>query len=477
MRVVGREMARGPAAAPGWPAIEQVLRRLRILILHAGGDSRRVPAYGPCGKIFSPLPGRPAGPVICTLFDRLFPLLRDLPPGPAGAGQIVVAAGDALVMLDPAAVRLDRPGITALAAYAAPEVAGKHGVFCTDSTGRVRRFLQKASPAEQARCGAVRPDGRALLDVAVMSFDARAAVAMLRALDVEAGPAGAAFSPAMEQLVLERGLDLYREVCCALGSETTVEDYRASVAASGSTWPAGPLARLHRELCGVPFHAEVLSECGFLHFGTTRQLITSGQELLGRDLGGTQARALLNLNNRRDGGRIEGADSWVEGCRLAAPLQLAGQNVVVGVDVVEPLTLPQGACLDVLAGRTPSGKAVWFVRCYHVADTFKDSVHGGATLLARPLLEWLAALGVDPADVWDSTTAAAQRSLWNARVFPAVDSAAGYRQWLWMFEPRSGPERKQAFLAAERFSPAEMALLADLDAFYARRTRFALQPG
>ncbi len=261
-----------------------------------------------------------------------------------------------------------------------------------------------------------------------------------------------------------------------MGSQTTVEDHRASVAASGSTWPAGPLARLHRELGEVPFHAEVLSRCGFLHFGTTRQLITSGQELLGHDLGRAQAGALLSLNNRCEGGRIEGADSWVEGCRLAAPLQLAGQNVVVGVDVAEPLALPPGACLDVLAGHTPSGKAVWFVRCYHVADTFKDPVQGGAALLARPLLEWLAALGVDPAEVWDSATAAAERSLWNARVFPAVDSAGGYRQWLWMFDPQSRRERKQAFLAAERFSPAEMALLADLDQFYARRTRFALEP-
>ena len=35
----------------------ETLRCLRILVIHAGGDSRRLPAYGPCGKVFVPLPG------------------------------------------------------------------------------------------------------------------------------------------------------------------------------------------------------------------------------------------------------------------------------------------------------------------------------------------------------------------------------------------------------------------------------------
>src|SRR4051794_23844897 len=42
-------------ASPSEPA-DAILRRLRILILHAGGDSRRLPAYSPCGKLFVPLP-------------------------------------------------------------------------------------------------------------------------------------------------------------------------------------------------------------------------------------------------------------------------------------------------------------------------------------------------------------------------------------------------------------------------------------
>ena len=503
MRVLRRESQRVAGGTLDWPAMERILRGLRILIVHAGGDSRRVPAYGPCGKIFSPIPDvasvgdAAAGPAIATLFDRLIPLFRELPHGLQGTGQVAVTAGDALMLFDPSSVRLDRPGITALGAYATPEAASKHGVFCIHPDGSVRRFLQKPSPADQARYEAIDSAGRAILDLAVMSFDAEAAVAMFRAMDVTPGPDGPAMSPAAEQLVLERGLDLYREISCALGSEATAEHHRTSALASGSKWPDEWLGRVHRAMRPVPLAVEVLAQCAFLHFGTTRQLITSGLELVRHDLqcsphtpcadaagdcpnfraakmGLSPSRPpILSMNNCTTGdGRIEGADGWVEGCRLAAPLVLAGQNVVIGVDVDRPLTLPRGACLDVIAGRTRGGRPAWFVRCYDISDTFKDTLDRGGTFLGRPLGQWLAAVGAAPEDIWDVAVAPAARSLWDASVFPAVAPAADYRDWLWMFDPAgAGPAEKHAFLTAERYSVAEIAVLADLEAFYQRRTR------
>ena len=68
---------------------EAILGRLRILILHAGGDSRRLPAYSPCGKLFVPLPGESHSALGLTLFDRLAPSFLALPRGrrrPGGGG-------------------------------------------------------------------------------------------------------------------------------------------------------------------------------------------------------------------------------------------------------------------------------------------------------------------------------------------------------------------------------------------------------
>ncbi len=409
--------------------------------------------------------------MISTLFDRLYPVFLGLPRGPQEAGQVVVAAGDALMLFDTTAVRFDRPGIVALGAAATPEAASKHGVFCVAPDGQVRLFLQKPSPVDQQRYGAINDRGRAILDLAVMSFDAAAVTAMFRAFDVQLDKSGPQFSPAMESLVLDKGLDLYREVCCALGTEATAEHHRTSCLASGSRWSAEQLGRAYPVLSHVPLSAEVLPQCDFLHFGTTRQLITSGRELLVHDGQPSGPDVCLSLNNRlTPDGRIEGGESWVEGCRITAPLTLGGQNVVVGVDVEAPLELPKGACLDVIAGETREGRAAWFVRTYHVGDTFKDTLDRGATLAGQPLVEWLAAVGAKAEDAWDADIPPASRSLWDARVFPAVNSRQGYREWLWMFDPATASAaQKTAFLRADRYSVAEIALLANMDAFYQRR--------
>ena len=71
LEVLRRELQQTTPLAADWSVIEGILRRLRILIIHAGGDSKRLPAYGPCGKIFIPVPGQSRSGVCATVFDHL----------------------------------------------------------------------------------------------------------------------------------------------------------------------------------------------------------------------------------------------------------------------------------------------------------------------------------------------------------------------------------------------------------------------
>ncbi len=420
-RVVGRERR-----SPGESAAA-VLARLRVLIVHAGGDSRRLPAYAPCGKIFVPMPVESRGPLPATLFDLLAPQFLKLPPG--AEGQVVVAAGDALNRMETGPLSLAEPGLIALGAHTSPEEAARHGVFCLGEGGVVRLYLQKPALAEQIAHGAITPGGAAVLDIGVMSFDAASSAALLAAFE----PFGAE--------IAEHGLDLYREICCAMGSQATPEHYLRSARASGSRWSEPALRAVYPLLRAIPLRARLVPQASFLHFGSTRQLIESGAELAGT--------GRLSVNNEiRGAGTIRGGDFWVEGCRISAPLELEGRNVVAGVDIDEPLSLPRGACLEVLKGRTREGSPAWFVRCYGIDDTFKDDRFRG-----RPMPAWF---GAGP--------------LWDARVFPAVPDPGAYRDWLWMLEPECATaEQKAAFLAAARYSAAEIAWLADQDAFYRRR--------
>jgi hypothetical protein len=346
--------------------------------------------------------------------------------------------------------------MTVLGSNAEPAEASRHGVYCLGADDSITLYLQKPSVEEQHAAGAINAAGKTALDLGVMSLDAEAAAVLVNLFDI-AGEA--------RERILRHGLDLYREICCALGSATTVESYIRGARGSGSTWSGEMLAAVYPALRGIPFHVQLVPDGSFLHFGSTRQLVESGQALVG------QAQGTLAINNSIAGGAtITGDDSWVEGCRLSAPLDLAGWNVVVGVDVDEPLRLPREACLDVLRGRDRRGSAVWFVRCYGIKDQFKDAISQGARFCGRPLLEWLSAVGTTPDEIWPDQQDAAERSLWNARVFPAERAASGFRRWLWMYDPETASEEeKRAFLSAERYSAADIAVLADQDAFHLRR--------
>jgi fucokinase len=470
LQVLARELAGSPRLLER-EAWRECLLRLRILIVHAGGDSRRIPAYGACGKIFIPVPGESDRALGMTLLDRQLPTYLGLPAPPSGSGRVVITSGDVLLSFDYAKARFMDGGITGLGCYASPELASRHGVFCPAGEGRVRRFLQKPSPAEQVAKGAVHRHGQAILDIGVMGFDAETAGALISICDVSRNPSGGlAWTGAMGEAIERHGLDFYREIACALGTETEYKAYAAAVRASGSTLPDDLLRRIFQAVSPIPFYVSVLSQCGFLHFGTSRQLIQSGHDLLSIDHGTSHAEDCLNINNDTRGeGRIAGAKSWVEGCRIQAPLTLGGENVVVGVDIRRPLSLPAGAVLDVLRGRDRSRREVWFVRCYGIDDVFHRPAPD-ARLAGLPVEDWLRAMDAREGEIWTGDVPPPERLVWNARAFPAVADAEGFRGWLWMFDPsRASLREKAAWRAADRFSFADMAALASQAEFHRRR--------
>lgn len=347
-------------------AVAAILRRLRILIVHAGGDSRRLPVYAPCGEIFVPLPTDSGAPLPVTLFDRLVLDFLALPPGPAGCGQVLVAAGDALIRFDASQVRFSEPGLIALGCYATPEEASRHGVFCIGEGDAVSVYLQKPSIEEQQRMGAINRAGQTALDVAVMSLDAGAVEALFDAFGVEETSGGGLnFSAEARQRMLDDGIDLYCEICCALGSAATPDQYVSSASSSGSRWANEALGRLFPALNRVPLHVQIVPSCRFLHFGSIRQLVESGLTLVAEDRGAPPSPIVLAVNCRiAPPARIRGRESWLEACRIEADVELPGGNVLVGLDVDELLALPRGACLEVLPGSNRADEDVWFVRCY-----------------------------------------------------------------------------------------------------------------
>ncbi|MCR4411187.1 MAG: hypothetical protein NUV77_02040 [Thermoguttaceae bacterium] len=467
MRVLESELP--PDARADHDAWREILLRRRILILHAGGDSRRLAAYRAWGKCFLPLPGG-AG-LFDTLFDRQIPVYLALPAPRSGTGHTVIASGDVLLEFDPREVDLAEQGVTGLGCLSPAQQAAAHGVYRAAADGTVEQFFQKPTVAEQAASGCLDRQGRAILDIGVMSLDATTAVRLLRAAGVRPGDDGSlVWSGPLGEAIGRLGLDFYREIACALGSRATAATHAAAARDGGSAWSQKLLADLFSALEGTLFRVHTLAQCRFLHFGTSRDLIRSGNDLCRTPSGLARPGQWLDVANEVcAGGKVLGDEAWVEACRLRAPLTLGGENVVVGLDVDCPTTLPRGACVDVLPGRTPEGRPVWFIRSWGIDDDFK-ACGGSATFCGRPLDQWLASVGALPEEVWDPALPPGLRSAWNARLVPAEIDPRAHARWLWMFEPESATEaQKTAWRSARRYSHAEIAALADHAACWARR--------
>ncbi|MCX5660224.1 MAG: hypothetical protein NTW19_10950 [Planctomycetota bacterium] len=447
-------LGRKPDAKHGAKNIADLFAGQRILVIHSGGDSRRLCAYAAQGKVFTPLPCPTRTGTPATLFDLILANLLAL-PAPAG-GQVLLAAGDVLLTFDPQAVDFTKPGVVGVAYPGPIDRGSKHGVYITDRDGAVVDFLQKPDAATARSRHAVDAVGRVLVDTGLVSLDPPSVQAWLKAGGVSLSGKRLSIGKGLLRDVLAGKtppVDLYEQVLMAMPEKLDREAYLNAVMGSAGR-PAERaahrrrLAHFHRCLHRHPFHANVLPYCDFFHIGTSRELLTNVNAL------GRTATAYRFANFHRavvaDRAALEGSfvhntivsdprthtgqGVFLEAVNARGPVELPGQNIVVGwpAKARTPLRLPADwgvVCL-------PLRGTDWSVVLFGVDDDFKTPWARGGTLGNRPLPEFLARHGVDPASVWPDRDPAKQ-TLWEARLWSVGPIDAVLRQTLWLCDERS----------------------------------------
>ncbi|MBU3682995.1 MAG: hypothetical protein FGM39_03085 [Phycisphaerales bacterium] len=391
----------------------------RVVILHSGGDARRLPSWSAFGKIWVPLGrhGTGIGPMnVPALFDLVLAELSTL--ALPAEGGVVVASGDAALRLTGERIALDGRDATVVAFPAGPARAARHGVFVVDRRGRVRRTLQKPTRAQLAEAGALDARGQALVDGGIFCFPPAACTALLRG----ARPMLAA---------IRRGalaLDLYQELAEAMASEATRSGYLARFAGGdGDRTRHSFLARFfdaaHRvRLCTAP-----LSAGSFLHLGSTRELIErlasrEPERVFPERLG--PAHAGLKPHEPR----ITHDPDMPSGC------------------FVSHVRVRGGIC----------------TLAHGIDDDCKtDAAHGG-TLCGRPLSGLPARTGRTARAIWGRNP----HTLWHARIHP-VDREGNRQQVRWMMDGSNAPAgwkraRTVSFADLTRLADPELAAHEDL---------------
>ncbi|HXE51777.1 MAG TPA: L-fucokinase, partial [Tepidisphaeraceae bacterium] len=352
------------------------LKRLRILLIHSGGASQRLPAYSPVGKIFAPLPLlRPDGH-IATLFDHLYITLAGLPER-LGPGMLVLA-GDVFLLFDHRHAATPGAGVTAISMRVDARLGCGHGVFVTDAAGRITQTLQKVAVATMASAGATDSAGRVLIDTGLLFFDAPRTILLAEL----AGCPNGRRKPRKGLDERFRGqIDLYEDVTGALASGTDAKEFLRPAATRSMR------RELWTKFRGVPFRASQV-DGQFLHLGTTRQFRDAmvgrnpspAAELFQRNVlahsgwdlpaGRRVYHSVLRADANGRGGTL-GEGSVIEHSILCPGCSVGDGSLVSQVIADErPFDLPGGLLLFQAPVRTANGKIAFVQVVCGVEDDF-----------------------------------------------------------------------------------------------------------
>lgn len=240
----------------------------RILVIHSGGDSKRVPQYSAVGKLFSPTPRVLPDGRASTLFDEFIIGMS----GVAGRIQegMLVLSGDVLLLFNPLQIDAQFDGAAAIS-IKEPVFTGKnHGVFLNDGMGNVKRFLHKQSEETLRSMGAVNDQDAVDLDTGAILLS----VPLLKALFGLISTDGKNDSVKFDSFVNTMArVSFYGDFLFPLATDATLEQYYLEKPEGEFT---EELKACRTKLWEVlsPFSLKLLclSPARFIHFGTTREL-------------------------------------------------------------------------------------------------------------------------------------------------------------------------------------------------------------
>lgn len=398
----------------------------RILVIHSGGDSKRIPQYSVCGKLFSPVPRLLPDGRASTLFDE-FMISMSAVAGRFKEGMLVLS-GDVLLLFHPLQLDFQYRGAAAISIKEPVSVGKNHGVFLNNGQGYVGRFLHKKTEEELSALGAVNAGGNVDLDTGAVLMD----VELLEALYSLISKNGEFDKELFDKYVNDKArISFYGDFLYPLAADSRLEDY----------YKEAPEGEMCRELLDCrthiwqvlsPFSMKLLSlsPARFIHFGTTWELVELMTERTG-DYGYLDWKRVVgtNLDNPKfavynsvvSGEAYVDEDCYIENSIIGAGAWIGGPGVISGLAIGEgrKVRVPGGV---VLHGVQLSDEK-YVVRLYGLQDNPKVTLEKNGRWLGQPLSKVMEYYGLDISDLWgEDSQGQDAHYLWFANLYASCDS-------------------------------------------------------
>lgn len=398
------------------------------ILLHAGGQSRRLPSYAPSGKILTPVPvfrWARGQRLSQNLLSLQLPLYREIMQKAPDSLHTLVASGDVYIRNSEPLQEIPDVDVVCYGLWVDPSLATNHGVFVSDRNypDELDFMWQKPSLEQLASLSG---SHLFLMDIGIWLLSDKA----VRLLAEHSKKADGSWN----------FYDMYGEFGLALGRNPQVKDEA--------------LNQLKVAILPLPGGE-------FYHYGTSRELISStlAVQNLVRDQRAIMHRkvkphpAMFVQNAILDKPlTADNSEVWIENSHVSGKWQLANRHIITGVPRNDwSLILPAGVCVDVV----PLREAVFVARPYGFYDAFKGKRDDVSTQwMGKPVQAWMQERQVTLPDFSD---------LQEAPIFPVCTSVEELGLVLrWMISEPELTAGKEVWEKAEKLSANQLSDQANL---------------
>lgn len=306
------------------------------LLLHAGGQSRRLPAYAPSGKVLTPVPvfrwerGQRLSQDLLSLQIPLYKKIMDAAPSSL---HTMIVSGDVLIRTTQPLQPIPEADVVCYGLWLGPEIAKNHGVFVSscDTPSVLKCMLQKPSPTT---LGTIQKDHYYLTDIGIWLLSDKA----------------------VKVLMSHKGeYDLYSEFGGAMGTEPTLNDEAVK--------------ELKVAILPLPGGE-------FYHFGTSHELLSStlaiqnlvnDQRLIMHHSRKPHPCIFIQNSITKKAVDSSNEEVWIENSYISEGWSISQKNIITGVPENNwNITLAPGQCVDIV----PMGETQYVVRPYGFNDRF-----------------------------------------------------------------------------------------------------------
>ena len=413
------------------------------ILLHAGGQSRRLPSYGPSGKILTPIPifswerGQKLGQNLLSLQLPLYE--RIMNQAPAGLNTLI-ASGDVYIRSEKPLQDIPDADVVCYGLWVNPSLATHHGVFVSDrKKPEVLDFMLQKPSLEELE--GLSKTHLFLMDIGIWILSDRA-IEVLMKRSLKEGTNDINY------------YDLYSDYGLALGEHPKTED---------------------EEINQLSVAILPLPGGEFYHYGTSHELISSTlsiqdkvrdqRRIMHRKVKPNPAIFIQNSITQVSLS-ADNANLWIENSHVGKGWKLGSRQIITGVPENQwNINLPDGVCIDII----PIGDNDFVARPYGLDDVFKGALDKSTTTyLNIPFTRWMEERGITWEDIKGRTD-----DLQSASIFPKVTSVEDLGILVrWMTSEPQLEEGKKRWLKAEKVSADEISAGANLKRLYEQRNAF-----